>query len=70
MKATTEDIKIQTTAEMDNTHKTLKTTMGDVEIDTPRDRDGSFDPQLIPKRTKDVSGIEDKVLSMYAKGMS
>ena len=52
------------------THKTLKTTMGDVEIDTPRDREGSFDPQLIPKRTKDVSGIEDKVLSMYAKGMS
>lgn len=52
------------------THKTLKTTMGDVEIDAPRDRDGSFEPQLIPKRTKDVSGIEDKVLSMYAKGMS
>ena len=52
------------------THKTLKTTMGDVEIDAPRDRGGSFDPQLIPKRTKDVSGIEDKVLSMYAKGMS
>lgn len=42
--------------------------MGDVEIDTPRDREGSFDPQLIPKRTKDVSGVEDKVLSMYAKG--
>ena len=44
--------------------------MGDVEIDTPRDREGSFDPQLIPKRTKDVSGVEDKVLSMYAKGKS
>lgn len=41
------------------THKTLKTTMRDVEINAPRDRDGSFDPQLIPKRTKDVSGIED-----------
>jgi putative transposase len=52
------------------THKTLKTTMGDVEINSPRDRDGSFKPQLIPKRTKNVSGIEDKVLSMYAKGMS
>lgn len=44
--------------------------MGDVEIDTPRDREGSFDPQLIPKRTKDVSGVEDKVLFMYAKGKS
>lgn len=52
------------------THKSLKTTMGEVEIDTPRDRDGSFDPQFIPKRSKDVSGIEDKVLSMYARGMS
>lgn len=52
------------------THKSIKTTMGEVEIDTPRDRDGSFDPQLILKRSKDVSGIEDKVLSMYARGMS
>jgi transposase-like protein len=52
------------------TSKTLKTTMGDVEIKSPRDRDGSFDPQIVPKRTRDVSGIEDKVLSMYARGMS
>ena len=43
------------------TNKTLKTTMGNVEINAPRDRDGSFEPQLIPKRSKDVSGIEDKV---------
>ena len=50
--------------------KTLKTTMGEVEIQAPRDRDGSFDPQIIPKRTTDVSGIEEKVLTMYAKGMS
>ena len=50
--------------------KTIKTTMGDVEIQTPRDRDGSFDPQVLPKRSKDVSGIEDKVLAMYARGMS
>ena len=39
------------------THKKLRTSMGEVEIDAPRDRDGSFDPQLIPKRSKDVSGI-------------
>lgn len=50
--------------------KSLNTSMGEVEISTPRDRDGTFEPQLIPKRTKDVSGIEDKVLAMYAKGMS
>jgi len=50
--------------------KSVRSTMGDVVIESPRDRDGSFAPQIIPKRSKDVSGIEDKVLSMYAKGMS
>jgi len=50
--------------------KTIRTSSGEVEIATPRDRDGSFDPQLIPKRQKDVSAIEDKVISMYARGMS
>lgn len=50
--------------------KKVKTTMGDVEIQTPRDREGTFDPKIIPKRSKDISGIEDKVLTMYAKGMS
>ena len=51
-------------------NKILKTTYGEIPINTPRDRDGTFEPMAIPKRTKDVSGIEDKVLSMYAKGMS
>lgn len=50
--------------------KTLKTSMGDVEIKVPRDRDASFEPEIVPKRTRDVSGIEDKVIAMYAKGMS
>ncbi|MEZ3488381.1 MAG: transposase [Lachnospiraceae bacterium] len=39
-------------------------------VDVPRDREATFEPQLIPKRTKDISGIEDKVLAMYGKGMS
>lgn len=52
------------------TNKTLKTTMGNIDIQSPRDRDGSFEPQIVPKRSRDVSGIEDKVLAMYAKGMS
>ena len=51
-------------------NKTLKTSYGDVPIEAPRDRDASFEPKVIPKRTTNVSGIEDKVLSMYAKGMS
>lgn len=50
--------------------KTLKTTQGEVEIEVPRDRDSSFEPQVVPKRTKDVSAIENKVLAMYARGMS
>lgn len=50
--------------------KTIRTTKGELEINTPRDRDGSFEPQLISKRQRDVSGIEDKVLAMYARGMS
>ena len=50
--------------------KTVRTSQGEVDIKVPRDRDGSFEPQLIPKRSKDVSGIEEKVLSMYARGMS
>lgn len=52
------------------TQKTLKTTTGDVPIQVPRDRDGSFEPVVVPKRKRDVSAIEDKVLAMYAKGMS
>lgn len=51
-------------------HKNIKTAYGDIPIDVPRDRKATFTPQIIPKRARDVSGIEDKVLSMYAKGMS
>lgn len=50
--------------------KTIHTTYGDVDIKAPRDRDGSFKPVSIPKRSKDVSSIENKVLAMYARGMS
>ena len=50
--------------------KDIKTSMGEMNIKVPRDRDGSFEPQIIPKRTKDISDIDRKVISMYAKGMS
>lgn len=52
------------------TDKTLKTSMGEVAIKAPRDRDGSFQPVVVPKNKTDVSEIENKVLSMYARGMS
>lgn len=50
--------------------KTLKSSLGSIPINSPRDRDGSFSPQIVPKRTTDISDIEAKVISMYAKGMS
>jgi len=50
--------------------KNVKTSLGEMEVDVPRDRNASFEPQLIPKRTKDISEIDRKVISMYAKGMS
>lgn len=50
--------------------KTVKSAYGAIPIEVPRDRDATFEPQAIPKRCRDVSGIEDKVLSLYAKGMS
>lgn len=50
--------------------KTVKSTHGDIPVQVPRDRESTFEPQVIPKHARDVSGIEDKVLSMYAKGMS
>lgn len=70
MNLTITDTKIHLTEEMVIHTKNFVHLWGEVEIDAPRDRDGSFDPQLMPKRSKDVSGIEDKVLAMYAKGMS
>lgn len=50
--------------------KTVRSQLGELEIDIPRDREASFEPQLVPKHQKDVSGIEDRVLAMYAKGQS
>jgi len=51
--------------------KTVKTSFGDMDIAVPRDRKGDFDPQLIKKQQTTLSGdIEEKILSMYAKGMT
>ena len=50
--------------------KTLKTTFGEVPIHVPRDRQGSFEPQIVKKHQRDVSSIEGKVLALYGRGMS
>lgn len=50
--------------------KSLKTTRGEMDINVPRDRDASFQPKLISKHSRDISAIENKVIAMYARGMS
>lgn len=50
--------------------KTVTSNMGELKLDIPRDRNGDYEPELIPKGTSDVSALEEKVLSMYAKSMS
>ena len=50
--------------------KRLKSQYGEFQIDVPRDRNGEFEPKLIPKYQRDISGIEEKVISLYARGMS
>ena len=43
---------------------------GSFEFEMPRDRNNKFEPKIVPKNTGDVSGIEDKVISLYAKGLT
>ena len=50
--------------------KKIRGKFGETEISVPQDRDGSFEPQVVKKRQKDISGIEEKIISMYAKGMT
>ena len=67
------DYKNKNTDNSRNGHsnKTLRTSFGDVEVSVPRDRKGEFDPQLLKKNQTSISqDIEEKILSMYAKGMT
>jgi transposase-like protein len=50
--------------------KTVQGDLGELTIDTPRDRDGTFEPQLIPKHQRRVPGFDEKILALYAKGMT
>ena len=49
------------------TKKKLKSEFGEIDFETPRDRNGEFDPKIVPKNVRDVSGIEDKIISLYAR---
>ena len=67
------DYKNKTGTNSRNGHsrKTMKTSLGDLELAIPRDREGEFEPQLVKKQQTTLAGdIEEKILSMYAKGMT
>ena len=53
-----------------HSQKTVQTESGPVEIRVPRDRQGAFEPQLIPKHHRRLDGFDDKVLALYSRGMS
>ena len=53
-----------------NSKKTVKTELGPVQINIPRDRNGDFEPKIVPKHQRSVNGIEDKILGLYANGMT
>ena len=50
--------------------KTVRGDMGELALDTPRDRNGTFEPQLIAKHQRRLTGFDEKVLALYAKGMT
>ncbi|MDF9825915.1 putative transposase [Breznakia sp. PF5-3] len=53
-----------------STKKTLKSEFGEFEFETPRDRNNEFEPKIVPKNKRDVSGIEEKIISLYGRGLS
>ena len=53
-----------------STSKTLITEHGAVRVNTPRDRDGSFEPQIVRKRQRRFEGFDDKILALYSRGLS
>ena len=55
---------------MVRTSKSVKTDLGCMDVEIPRDRNSEFEPELVPKNNSTLSSIEDKVISMYAKEMS
>jgi transposase-like protein len=52
------------------TPKFVKSKFGEIGLEVPRDRKSEFEPQIVKKRKKDISGLEEKIISMNAKGMT
>ena len=53
-----------------HSQKTVQGDLGEIKLTTPRDRDGTFEPQLIPKHQRRLAGFDEKILALYAKGMT
>lgn len=66
------DYKNKQTSNSRNGHstKTVQGSMGEMELQIPRDREGEFEPQLVKKHQTDISSIEDKVIFLYSQGVS
>jgi len=50
--------------------KMLKSTVGEIDIEVPQDRNSEFEPKIVPKHKRDISEIEEKIINMYARGQS
>ena len=50
--------------------KKVRSNFGEVELSVPRDRDGEFEPAVVKKRQKEIGGIEEQIIGLYAKGVS
>jgi putative transposase len=66
------DVKPTTPANRRNGHsqKTVSGDLGEITLDTPRDRNSTFEPQLVPKHQRRLAGFDEKILALYAKGMT
>ncbi|WP_438449531.1 transposase, partial [Gorillibacterium sp. sgz5001074] len=66
------DLKSKATSNSRNgkTKKTVTSEYGEMEIQVPRDRNGEFEPMIVKKHQSNVTGIEDQIIAMYAKGVS
>jgi len=68
--AGTKQLKASENSRNGYSKKTIKSQLGEIELNIPRDRNGEFEPQIIPKYQRNVTGIEEKVLALYASGMT
>ncbi len=66
------DAQNKQTANRRNGHskKTVRSEYGEIDLQVPRDREGDFDPLIVKKHQKSVTGIEDQIIALYAKGVS